>query len=161
LLRLIGDIRCLVVGTNEAVEEEHGMPRAIPVFLDLQSTTAPHDEDVVEHVPPRGLVPGSQSDSRAPVGSIILPGGFEGYDFDSKLELTMTVICSWKGLAGPGDYTPVWNDDWTVRGFRCRCGITYQKVGRRFVQLSADGSRKPYLIWSRLKGWIPDREDDI
>jgi hypothetical protein len=69
--------------------------------------------------------------------------------------------CRGEGLAGPGDYTPVWNDDWTVRGFRCRCGITYQKMGRRFVQLSADGSRKPYLIWSRLKGWIPDREDDI
>ena len=66
--------------------------------------------------------------------------------------------CRGGRLSDPGDYNIVWNDDWTVRGFRCRCGVTYQKVGRRFVELAPDGSFKPYLIWSRLKGWCPDSQ---
>lgn len=64
--------------------------------------------------------------------------------------------CRGGRLSDPGAYQTVWNDDWTVRGFRCRCGDIYQKVGRRFVELNPDGSFKPYLIWSRLKGWCPD-----
>ena len=68
--------------------------------------------------------------------------------------------CRGGRLSDPGDYKTVWNDDWTVRGFRCRCGVTYQKVGRRFVELAPDGSLKPYLIWSRLKGWCPDPQPE-
>lgn len=64
--------------------------------------------------------------------------------------------CRGGRLADPGVYTIVWNDDWTVRGFRCRCGDVYQKIGRRFVEVAPDGSFKPYLIWSRVKGWRPD-----
>jgi hypothetical protein len=64
--------------------------------------------------------------------------------------------CRGGRLADPGDYTIVWNDDGTVRGFHCRCGDVYQKVGRRFIQIGPDGSFKPYLIWNRLKGWSPD-----
>jgi hypothetical protein len=66
--------------------------------------------------------------------------------------------CRGGRLADPGDYTTVWNDDWTVWGFRCRCGDVYQKVGRRFVLVAADGSSKPYLIWTRLKGWCPESQ---
>jgi hypothetical protein len=68
--------------------------------------------------------------------------------------------CRGGHLSDPGDYKTVWNDDWTVRGFRCRCGATYQKVGRRFVEVAPDGSLKPYLIWSRLKGWCPDPQPE-
>jgi hypothetical protein len=66
--------------------------------------------------------------------------------------------CRGGRLAGLGDYKPVWNDNCSVRGFRCRCGITYQKVGPRFVELAPDGSFRPYLVWNRLQGWLPDRE---
>ncbi len=66
--------------------------------------------------------------------------------------------CRGGWLAALGDYKPVWNEDGTVRGFRCRCGITYQKVGRRFVELAPDGSFRPYLVWDGLKGWLPDRD---
>jgi hypothetical protein len=68
--------------------------------------------------------------------------------------------CRGGRLSDPGDYKTVWNDDWTVRGFRCRCGVTYQKDGRRFVELAPDGSFKPYLIWRRLKGWCPDPQPE-
>jgi hypothetical protein len=64
--------------------------------------------------------------------------------------------CRGGRLSDPGDYKTVWNDDWTVQGFRCRCGVTYQKVGRRFVELAPDGSIKSYLTWSPFKGWCPD-----
>jgi hypothetical protein len=64
--------------------------------------------------------------------------------------------CRGGRLADPGDYTIVWNDGCNVRGFRCRCGHVYQKVGRRFVEVTPDGSFKPYLIWSRVKGWCSD-----
>ncbi len=64
--------------------------------------------------------------------------------------------CRGSGLSDLGDYTVVWNNDWTVRGVRCRCGVTYKKIGRRFVELGEDGSMKPYLIWRRFKGWCPD-----
>jgi hypothetical protein len=64
--------------------------------------------------------------------------------------------CRGGRLTDPGDYTTVWNDDWTVLGFRCRCGDNYRKVGRRFVEVAPDGSFKPYLIWSRVKGWCTD-----
>jgi hypothetical protein len=69
--------------------------------------------------------------------------------------------CRGGRLADPGDYTTVWNDDWTVRGFRCRCGDVYQKVGRRFVEVAPDGSSKPYLIWSRVMGWRPDPHQSV
>jgi hypothetical protein len=67
--------------------------------------------------------------------------------------------CRGGRLADPGDYALVWNDDWTLKGFRCRCGITYKKIGRRFVEIAEDGSLQPYLVWSLLKGWSPDREE--
>jgi hypothetical protein len=66
--------------------------------------------------------------------------------------------CRGGRLAGLGDYKPVWNENCTLGGFRCRCGITYQKVGRRFVELAPDGSSRPYLVWNWLKGWLPDCE---
>jgi hypothetical protein len=68
--------------------------------------------------------------------------------------------CRGGRLTDPGDYTTVWNDDWTVRGFRCRCGVTYRKVGRRFVELAPDGSFMPYLIWNPLRGWCPDPQTE-
>src|SRR5689334_21032949 len=58
--------------------------------------------------------------------------------------------CRGGRLAGMGDYQPVWNEDCTLQGFRCRCGITYQKVGRRFAELAPDGSVRPYLVWNGL-----------
>src|SRR5262249_16479647 len=42
--------------------------------------------------------------------------------------------CRGGRLAGLRDYKPVWNENCTLGGFRCRCGIVYQKVGRRFVE---------------------------
>jgi hypothetical protein len=68
--------------------------------------------------------------------------------------------CRGGGLADPGDYTMVWDTDCTVREFRCRCGDAYRKVGRRFVEVAADGTCKPYLIWSRFRGWCPDRAQE-
>jgi hypothetical protein len=59
-------------------------------------------------------------------------------------------------LAHMGDYKPVWNDDGSLRGFRCRCGFVYRKVGRQFVELAPDGSVKPYQVWVPGKGWLPD-----
>ena len=55
LPRLIGDIRRLVVRADHAVEEEHGMPRGIPVFLDFQLPAGSRDENVVEHQFPAGM----------------------------------------------------------------------------------------------------------
>ncbi len=66
--------------------------------------------------------------------------------------------CRGGRLADPGDYELVWNDDWTFRGYRSRCGTTYKKCGRRFVELAEDGSLKPYLVWNWRKGWILDQQ---
>jgi hypothetical protein len=57
-----------------------------------------------------------------------------------------------------GDYNSVKDDKGGLFGFQCRCGDTYRKVGRRFVEVAPDGSIRPYLIWSRMKGWCPDHE---
>ncbi len=65
--------------------------------------------------------------------------------------------CRGGRLSDLRDYQVVWNSDWTVRGFRCRCGITHQKIGRRFVEIAEDGSIKHYLIWKPFKGWWPDQ----
>jgi hypothetical protein len=56
-----------------------------------------------------------------------------------------------------GDYAwvKVNGDLW---GFRCRCGDTYRKVGRRFVELAPDGTFRPYLICKPLRGWCADQE---
>jgi hypothetical protein len=64
-------------------------------------------------------------------------------------------------LAHMGDYKPVWNDDGILRGFRCRCGIVYRKVGRHFVEIAPDGSFKPYRVWVPVKGWLPDHGEDV
>lgn len=64
--------------------------------------------------------------------------------------------CKGGFLASMGDYKPAWNEDWTLRGFRCRCGAVYQKRGRRFVEIAPDGAVKPYLVWNPWKGWLPD-----
>jgi len=64
--------------------------------------------------------------------------------------------CQGGRLADPGDYTTLWNRDGSIRGFQCRCGNVYQKVGGRFVELGADSFFRPYLIWSPLRGWCPD-----
>lgn len=55
-----------------------------------------------------------------------------------------------------GDYNSVKDDKDGLFGFRCRCGDMYRKVGRRFVEVAPDGSTRPYLIWSRMRGWIDD-----
>ena len=39
---------------------------------------------------------------------------------------------------------------------RCKCGIAHVKKGRRVLQLHADGSRTPYMIWKPLRGWFVD-----
>ncbi len=38
-------------------------------------------------------------------------------------------------------------------GFRCKCGDTYDKLGRRFVSLSDGGIETPYLKWIPFRGW--------
>jgi hypothetical protein len=60
-----------------------------------------------------------------------------------------------------GDYQSVRDDKGGLFGFRCRCGDTYRKVGRRFVEIAPDGSIRPYLIWSRVKGWIADEGSQV
>lgn len=65
--------------------------------------------------------------------------------------------CRGGRLGDPGNYTLVWNEGWTLRGYRSRCGTTYKKIGPRFVELAEDGSIHPYLVWNWRKGWIPDR----
>jgi len=39
---------------------------------------------------------------------------------------------------------------------RCKCGLLYRKQGRRFVELSPDGSPRPYMIWKAFRGWFPE-----
>lgn len=38
--------------------------------------------------------------------------------------------------------------------YRCQCGMHYQKCGRRFVEVQADGSVRAYMIWKTLRGWF-------
>lgn len=40
----------------------------------------------------------------------------------------------------------------------CQCGDRYVKTGRRFMEQTADGSRRPYMIWKAFKGWFPDSQ---
>ncbi|HET8925390.1 MAG TPA: hypothetical protein VFN26_20575 [Candidatus Acidoferrum sp.] len=40
----------------------------------------------------------------------------------------------------------------------CQCGAHYQKRGRRFVEVQADGSVRSYMIWKPLRGWFPEGE---
>ena len=51
-----------------------------------------------------------------------------------------------------GDYEPVkiGGDRWALC---CRCGGTYKKVGRRFVEVGPDGTHRPYLVWRPIEGW--------
>ena len=41
-------------------------------------------------------------------------------------------------------------------GYRCQCGMHYQKRGRRFLEVQADGSVRPYLIWKAFRGWFAE-----
>src|SRR5512135_3296867 len=47
LLRLHVDIGRLVMGADQAVEEEGRMTAGVPIFPDLQPPPAPHDEGVL------------------------------------------------------------------------------------------------------------------
>jgi hypothetical protein len=38
----------------------------------------------------------------------------------------------------------------------CRCGMHYQKRGRRFLVVQTDGSALPYMVWKPFRGWFPD-----
>jgi hypothetical protein len=40
----------------------------------------------------------------------------------------------------------------------CKCGDRYRRQGKRFVLVNEDGTETPYLIWRRLRGWVPDKE---
>jgi hypothetical protein len=42
-------------------------------------------------------------------------------------------------------------------GYRCKCGLLYQKRGRRFLEEKPDGSVQPYMIWKAFRGWFPER----
>ena len=48
--RLIRDIRRLVVRSDHAMEEEHGVPRGITIFLHFQLPAGSRDENVIAHV---------------------------------------------------------------------------------------------------------------
>ncbi|MCG8405814.1 MAG: hypothetical protein MI923_11510 [Phycisphaerales bacterium] len=39
----------------------------------------------------------------------------------------------------------------------CKCGDSYERVGRRFVLLEEKNERH-YLIWHPMKGWIADEK---
>jgi hypothetical protein len=60
-----------------------------------------------------------------------------------------------------GDYNSVRDGKGGLFGFRCRCGDTYRKVGRRFVEVASDGTLRPYLIWSPVKGWTDDEGPQV
>ena len=68
--------------------------------------------------------------------------------------------CKGGRLAEFGDYHSIKidRDRWV---FRCRCGDTFKKVGRRFVEVAPDGSFRPYLVWSTIKGWSADKESQV
>ena len=68
--------------------------------------------------------------------------------------------CKGGRLTDFGDYHSIKidTDRWA---FRCRCGDTYNKVGRRFVEVVPDGSFRPYLIWSTVKGWSADKDSQV
>jgi hypothetical protein len=107
-----------------------------------------------------------------PTGAAVMLGILSGASMLGELIHGLVVVgvpafpvcrnrcCRGGRFSDPGDYTIVWNDDGTVRGFRCRCGNIYQKVGRRFVELGPSGTFNPYLIWNRLKGWCPEGQTD-
>lgn len=40
----------------------------------------------------------------------------------------------------------------------CKCGGRYKKFGRRFMQVTDQGGKMPYMIWRPFKGWFPDEE---
>lgn len=40
----------------------------------------------------------------------------------------------------------------------CKCGGRYKKFGRRFMQITEQGEKIPYLIWRPFRGWFPDKE---
>jgi len=42
--------------------------------------------------------------------------------------------------------------------WKCKCGFTYQKSGRKFVKLSEAGTSVPFLVWVPFKGWVSDSE---
>ncbi len=44
--------------------------------------------------------------------------------------------------------------------FRCKCGDTYDKLGRRFVSLSNEGIETPYLKWIPFRGWRKETKEE-
>ena len=40
----------------------------------------------------------------------------------------------------------------------CRCGTRYRKVGRRFYEVSEDGSLVPYMRWNIFRGWLRETQ---
>ncbi len=40
--------------------------------------------------------------------------------------------------------------------WRCRCGRSYSREGRRFVEYTEEGRAVPYLVWRPLRGWRED-----
>lgn len=38
-----------------------------------------------------------------------------------------------------------------------QCGQQYEKRGRRFFEVDAQGNRVPYLKWVSFRGWVPDK----
>jgi hypothetical protein len=64
--------------------------------------------------------------------------------------------CRHGSCRAPDDYKLefVDNDCYDI----CKHGDRYQRIGRRFVQINEDGSKTPYLIWRRFRGWRPDKD---
>jgi len=56
-----------------------------------------------------------------------------------------------------GDYEPEFNDEQRAY-FRCKCGRLYwrnRKEGR-VLEVMADGTTEPYMIWRSFRGWRPE-----
>ena len=42
--------------------------------------------------------------------------------------------------------------------FVCKCGDRYERLGRRFMQVTDDGKIVPYKVWRPFRGWFPDEQ---
>jgi hypothetical protein len=71
-------------------------------------------------------------------------------------------ICK-NGICQFGDYKGTWDHAAPNRRhrfqFRCQCGIRYEHMGRRFMEVLPDESLKPYMVWKPFCGWFPDDEE--
>ena len=64
-----------------------------------------------------------------------------------------------RGVCRKRDYSVV-NISEGRWGFRCKCGDTYNKLGRRFVSLSDEGIETPYLKWIPFRGWRKETKEE-